>query len=695
MIGNVITDPKTGVPLDNNGNAIAPSSFQPPEAINKLFARCYNDYQQAWRLQHRSFDEFDGISLLDRVRLDQKTFGAFVGMSWDGKKKTWRWRGRKNTARNKIIGILAHLIAGILVPAVYANDENNQDAKIRAKAMTILVEEHLRKADYEIKFMYMVLSALVHPAVFVEVEYVEAFQTVKRKLADGSIKITEAIDDLISGLALNVVPIDELMLGDFFTFGIQRQPYLVRVRRITYDEAKARHAEKHFLTIKGEKKDLFDYVRAGTTRTFLASQESITLYDIEWTEADLNMVQEATFFYRGEDLQVTFVGGVFMGNYDEANPDQIYNLNRFEHRRMAQIENGEWDSIPVYRYAMSGFEPLDPNMRFAYFKSAAFKEFWDDATINIAHQLLVDGMHLDVIKPILISGIAKYDQSVMAPGAVGALPKDAVVAPYQLGPNLAAAMNVLSKQDEDMQDSTIAKILEGQLGTRQSALAVNAAIQNAKTMLGVCGGLIANLIRQVGDLTIDCIVMNTTVGELDASLPESLGMKYKTILARSHEKGHSTTHKIVFTDKYIGKVMTSQQKRQREWELWQQAGGTKKDAMRIWEINPYTFARTKYSAFVDVDELVQRSTGADKARADLAFARLTDPRVLPFTDPEAVVTDFVIDEYGGNDPDKYKHKGPVQQPQQPQQPQPNATMGTPPGSVGSPPSNNNSGMYPV
>lgn len=689
MLGSVVTDPKTGVPLDGNGQAISPSTYQPHHEITKLFMRCYDDYQKAWMLQHRPFDEFDGISLLERVRLDQKTFGAYVGAVWQPKHKSWRWKGRKNTARNKIIGILAHLISAILIPAVYASDDQNQDDKISAKAMRVLVEEALRRADYEIKFMFMILGALVQPATFVNVEYVQAFQTVKRTLAGGQTKISQAIDDLISGLQLNIVPIDEIFLGDFFTFGIQRQPYLVRVRRISYDEAKSRYAGKYFDDVDGKQVDRFNYVQAGKVRTFVASQEKATLFDIDWTEADRTMVQEATFYYRGEDLQVTFVGDVFMGEFDPANPTEIYNLNQFEHRRMALVE-GEWYSAPVYPFAMSGFEPLDPNMRFAYFKSAAAKEYWDDATLNMAHQLLVDGMHLDVIKPILISGIAKYDSSVMAPGAVAALPKDAVVAPYSLGPNLAAAMNVLQKQEGDLADSTIAPILEGQLGARQSALAVNAAIQNAKTMLGVFGGLVANLIAQVGDLTIDCIVQNETVGELDASIPGALSMKYRTILARGREKGRDVTHKIVFTDKYIGKVMTAQQKQDREWELWKEAGSGKKGSMRIWEINPYQFARKRYSSFVDVDELVQRSTGADRQRKALAFQMLTDPRVAPFTDPSTVVDDFVIDEYGGNDPDRYKKKGnaPAQLGPQPQP--------VPPGS-GAPSAAGNAGngFYPV
>src|SRR5690606_5911503 len=151
-----------------------------------------------------------------------------------------------------------------------------------------------------------------------------------------------------------------------------------------WDEARA---------IYGEHKD-FKYVQAGMTRILLTGQENMTLYDIEWTEADRDYVQEITMYYRSEDLEVTWVGGVFMG--DETD---VYNRNPFKHRRMTLAtgpDGKEWVTVPVYPFAKSGFEPIDPTGRFAYYKSGAFKEYWDDKSINYSYQLLQDGMALDV-----------------------------------------------------------------------------------------------------------------------------------------------------------------------------------------------------------------------------------------------------------------------------------------------------------
>ncbi len=144
------------------------------------------DYQIAYALQHRPFDYFDGVSLLERTRLDQRTFGAFVGAEWVAKQNQWRWKGRKNTARNKLIGILAHLIAGILFPTVFARDDQQQDQKTAARVMRIQVEHHLRKAKYEVQFLFAVLSALASPACFVQVEWIEAMQKI---VANGGARV--------------------------------------------------------------------------------------------------------------------------------------------------------------------------------------------------------------------------------------------------------------------------------------------------------------------------------------------------------------------------------------------------------------------------------------------------------------------------------------------------------------------------
>jgi len=640
LIGKIVTG-KDGEPLDGNGKALSVSAYNPPEAIKTLFSRIQADYQTAWGLQNRSFDEFDGVSLLQRAKLDQETFGAFVGAEYIPMQKRWRWRGRKNTARNMVIGILAHVIAGMLFPYAEAYNENNEEDKMTAKVMRILIENHLKNAGYELKFLFMMTSALVNPAVFVQVEYIEALQRIKVKNADGTYRVEEAVDELLSGLNLNILPIDSVLLADFYTFDIQKQPYVMTVRRISYDQARSEYAGKYFI----DGKDQFDFVRAGQTHVVMSGISHQTLYDIDWTEADQNYVQVLTAKYRPEDLEVTFVGGVFMGDYKNGD---VYNCNPFKHRRMSLIKN-EWKSIPVYDIAKSGFEPLDPSMRFTYYKSATFKEFWDDAAQNKAYQLAQDGMSLDVMKPVFMSGVANVDSTVMVPGATIAMPQGASVTPYQLGPNITAALDIMRTNVNDLSVSTQD---QQQSGVPQKGITATASIkaeQNAKVILGVFGVMIADLVKQVGDLTMDCIISHTTVGEIDATIPESLKMNFRQFTFKGKEEGKDVTNRVEFTSE----LPESKSKlNDMEWDMFDKAGGMNATQMS-YKVNPYKFARTKFSLYIDPQMIVSRSMGTDALKKERAVALMTHPAIMPFINMKEMVKDFVVDEFGDGNPDKY------------------------------------------
>lgn len=650
MIGQILTDDK-GLPIDNGGRKLDVSSYQPPQIIKDLFRKVQTDYQVNWSLQHRSFREFDGLSLLQRTNLDQETVSAYVGGEFVEKGQRWRWKGRKNTARNKIIGILARLIAGMLYPYVDARNEKNEADEMTARVMRILVEDHLKKAGYEMKYMYMAMTALTNPAVIVEVEWVQALQRIKKKMNDGSYKVIEAVDEILSGLNLHIVPIDEFLIGDFYTGAIQAQPNILRVRRISYEQARKMYEGK-FYDEYG--KDLFGYVQAGMTRIFMAGQDYQTLFDVEWTEADRGFVQLITASYRDDDLEVEFLGGVFMGNMKDP-----YNSNPFKHRRFTLL-NGAWESVPVYQYAKSGFEPIDPTGRFFYYKSAAFKQYWDDATLNKMTRNLVDAASLETIKPYFLSGVTKLDKTIMFPGATIGMPPGAQVTPYSSSPNTSLALQVIQKQDDDMQDSTADNTMNGQTTPGVTATQTNIATQQAKVFLGLSALMMSDLIRQVGELTMDCIIGHATVGELDMTVPDSMKLKYQTFLAKGKDKGKNVTHKIVFTDTLMGKQMTQAQKTDKEWRLYDRAGGYDSD-QRLYMVNPYQFARYTYTLGIDPDQIVLKSSGTDRQQKMLAFQMLSDPRVLQYTDQEAVVDDFVIDEFADGDPDRYKKKGPATQ----------------------------------
>lgn len=622
------------------------STYQPNEEVKQLWEQCQQDYFNAYALQNRPFEEFDQLSLLQRMNQDQQTWGAFVGANYEPTSKAWRWKGRKNTARNKIVGILAHIISGMLFPYVYAYNEENVQDELTARVMRILVENHLKKSDYEIKFLFSMLSALVNPAVFVNIEYVEAKQKIKFKGEDGKWNVEEVVNELLTGIQMNLVPVDQLLLGDFYTFNIQNQPYIVKARRVSYPEAKQIYGGKYFV----DGKDVFDYVKMGdmTRNTVGAGRDNQTIYSIDWTNADQNYVQELTFYYKSEDLEVTFLGGVLMGNQEDPK-----NTNPFKKRRVSTDDKGKYITTPVYPFAKTGFEPIDPNMRFAYYKSASFKEYWDDASQNRMYQLAQDGTFLDVFKPIFGSGIASIDTSVMVPGAFIGMPQGANVTPYQLGPNVNAALALMRQNVDDMSLSTQDALQSGFAEKGVTATASLKAEQNARVIMNVFSTMVAQLVKDIGELVIDDIILHTTVGQLDAMLSPNL--KSKVIRMQERKKGEDITNIVEFDPSMELPTFTKEKADELEWKLFEDLGGMKAKTNKF-IVNPYKFAKAQFTCYVDPEVIISRSMGSDKLFKERATQMLLDPRVAPFVNQEAVIEDFILKEYTEGDPEKYKKK---------------------------------------
>jgi hypothetical protein len=110
----------------------------------------------------------------------------------------------------------------------------------------------------------------------------------------------------------------------------------------------------------------------------------------------------------------------------------------------------------------------------------------------------------------------------------------------------------------------------------------------------------------------------------------------------------------------MGREFTDEEIEQESWSLYNKGGKDNderaKSKQRIYKVNPYRFARQKYSMYIDADQIVQKSMGNDRNERLLAFQMLTDPRVVPYTDQKAVVDDFVIEEFSDGDPDRYRIK---------------------------------------
>ena len=122
---------------------------------------------------------------------------------------------------------------------------------------------------------------------------------------------------------------------------------------------------------------------------------------------------------------------------------------------------------------------------------------------------------------------------------------------------------------------------------------------------------------------------------------------------KGKDSGKEVTHKIEFTDDLIN--LSKEKVDELEWKMIEEAGGME-SSQRNYKVNPYQFARHKFSLYIDPEMIISRSMGTDQLKKERAFTLLTDPRVAPYVDQQAVIDKFILEDYSDGDPDEFKKK---------------------------------------
>lgn len=567
MIGNLQYDEKN--------NLITPlSEYQPPEDVKKLTGRIQIDYQSAFDLQNRQFTEFNDLSVLGRADLDQKRWNAYRYPQSEDIDESWRWNGIRPITRNRIIGIVAQMTAKIVIPAPFA--QNDKDELDRTSALVIrdLMDYDIRNSNYVDNYILWIEDALVNPAAYIGVGFFEILQTIKEE-NEGKISKKEVIDGVMSGFQTFNIPLDEILIGNFYQRQLDRQRYIVRRRYIDYDEAKA---------LKGEHEN-FEYVKPGIKTIFDSGTEMF--YNVV-DENLQTLCEELTYFNRLEDAEIPFMNGIYVGDKDTE-------ANRIKHR--------DNENRPKYNFAVLGYE--DISSRFFYYKSAAWKLGDDDELVVRTEQLLADATFLSTIPPAITSGIGQLSEAIMIPGKNTAFENpDAKIQPIQLGGQLTTAFNLLLAKERNMSESTQDPMMSGIQTQPKTASEAMLLAQNAKIALGRFGNMLVNSLKKLGGLMIDVIIQHQTVADVEEVSDGQLVEKWKTFILTDVPEGElKTTHKIIFKPEMMGEELGEEGIKERSHDILNREGGIDSDT-RIFEINPEAWRKLKFHLVIDVKELL-------------------------------------------------------------------------------------------
>jgi hypothetical protein len=576
MIGTLAYE--TNTDGKQTGKVSSPiSSYQPSEGVKDLTARIRDDYQVAYNLQHKVFTEFNDTYLLDRADIDQKRWNAYRAPKSEDIDEEWRWNGIRPITRNRIIGIVAQMTARIVIPAPYAQNDKDELDRTAAQVMRDLMDYNIRNSNYVENYIMWITDALVNPAAYMGVGFFQAMQTIKEEDEEtGKITKKDVIDGVLSGFQTFNIPLDEVMISNFYQRSLDKQRFNFRRRYIDYDEARAK---------AGNHPD-FEFVRPGF-RTIFDSETSM-FYDV-YDETLATLVEETTYYNRLEDCEIPYMNGIYVGDEDtEANP----------------IKHRDSDNRPKYNFGVLGYE--DISSRFFYFKSAAWKLGDDDELVIRTEQLLADATFLSTMPPTITSGVGQLSEAIVIPGKNTAFENpDAKVSPIQLGSAVTAAFNLLLKKERDASESTIDPTMTGVQTAPKTATEAALMAQNAKIALGRFGNMLACSLKRMGGLMIDVILQHQTVGEIEEITDGETVQKFKTFILPG-KPGESLNKKIVFNPDMIGEEMNDEAMMSRSHEILDKEGGIDGET-RLYEVNPDEWRKLKYFLTVDVEELLPLS----------------------------------------------------------------------------------------
>ena len=618
MIGTIPTD-KTGKPK------ASVSSYQPSKEIKDLMGRIRQDYNIGHNNLHSTYEEFSNRSVLDETSASQRVFNAYIPPRSDNPDEAWKAQTVRPLARNKMISIAAHVTANLIYPTIFAQNEKDEDDEMAAQVMSDIFEWVQEKADYDRVFLFSVISMLSNPAVIVEVSFVEAVIKAK-KMAEEGTKTCDVLDELNSGIKLGIVPVDEFMIANVREFNLQKQRFIIRKRFIDYSEAESLYGDH----------ENFKHVQPGVRSVY--SNDESTFYDTYDTH-NPTLVEEAIYYNRCEDMEVPTINGIYMGK------DKIED-NTFRHRRTILTPDGEIATIPVYKFAKSGYEPID-EMRFFYYKSAAAKLGADQDLVDTLYNMVLDGTFLSIMPPVNVFGSEEQNASVVYPGATNYFGKETRTETLNVGQHINAGLNTLQMVEHSMSQSSQDDTRLGISSSgNQTAFEISRLEQNAAVQLGLFGKMIGFLVKDISELIIDNIISHLTIGQVNQLITGELRMNYNTFLIKSKSEGGKKLKKrIEFTDEVMGDFDL----KSKQIDLMKREGENE----RIFLVNPYEFSRLRYRLSVNASAAISKSPFNQKVLNLEAYDRLI---TNPFIDQQAVTRDFLIDTFAEGETEKYMSK---------------------------------------
>ena len=474
------------------------SQYFPNEEETKALNLVREDFAIGYLNLWTPRTELNDLSIIQRMMVDQMAFNTYQPNNGEGyagdTAGSWRSQAIRPIVRNKIISIAAHALARILFPKVFAWNNQSETQKEAAQVMRDLIEVAAQDANYNMTALYANISALVNPFSIVYKEYADIKRKVKgEKKSDGTYEEIEITDKEFSGFKDIVVSPDEIYFENFYEQNIQKQSFIIW-----------RRARSHRILegIYGHLPN-WKYVKEGMQTLYNdANQLFYYVYDPNLRQ---HMDEEIIYWNRQKDLKLIVVNGILLSEPNNPNPrlDKQYPFVKF------------------------GYEIIN-NRCFCY-KSLAFKVSHDANIINTLYPMIIDGTYLNLYPPFKLIGDDIMGSEVIIPGKVTTLSSaNSQLDPIKVAADIRSGMDTLFQVEKSINESSESPSVPPDK-SNVTAYQIATAEKEKNVILGLFMNMIADFVKQYGDLTISDILQYLTIPEV-MQITDNPELVYKTFL---------------------------------------------------------------------------------------------------------------------------------------------------------------------
>lgn len=445
-----------------------------------VVADVYKNYVQGLEVLQKPYVFFNDRSPLEYWADGRLRFNVYVPQR---KKNTKEWRTlyRSAVTRNKCLGVIAHLIGMTISPSIQAQNEEQEEDVVATQFFRDTVEYSQEKENFGVKLFWGIATAVAEGTVILEDNYGRITRKVKEindwDETNGKMRWTEKDFDEFTGAFTDLVPNDELLIPDPFLNDLQKQDWVMRRRRMTYEQAKMRYG--HYPNWKD--------VIPGAHSGWIYSSDYFQPYSSVSFLAD-NEVELIIRYQKTPDSMDIVCNGVQLTEDGNPNPRQD----------------------KQYPFAKSGYEPIDYS--FFWYKSLTDKNAPEQDVYDAMIRMVIDRQHLRNIPPYATNNPALVNEDIIIPGNV--VYTGAVDKPFMdpIGPAAdssdAGTSGLLQTMRNNMDQNSIDPMQTGNAptgGTPTATQAIQMA-QNAKIMLGLFGHMIGMLISDWTKFRIQIIL---------------------------------------------------------------------------------------------------------------------------------------------------------------------------------------------